>query len=420
MTGTVLLILFILLLLGSAFFSGAETALFSLSRARLLAWQQEKNTAKRRIAEMMGSSYNKTLIALVLGNMFVNSGLSMAANELMRGWSRNPLISTILSISVSIVLLLLIGEVTPKTFALMYAEPIAEKTSPVIYFLRRALMPLIFITEKIFSLILDLLGRQESSPLDDDEYSSYLDMAYSVGAFTGEETRLMNNVFNLRETKVNAVMKPRVDVVCIRKKSTPRKIAGITQKSHELFYPVIEKDLDDAESFISARDFYLLNSDDRKNWMNKATFGAVCIPENTSLTKALAEMKKGLVPVALVIDEYGGVTGLLKLKDIYEELIGDVNSEFEIPYWQVRKTGRNSWILSGNVPIQDIEDITDTEIEDITTNTLNGLFCEISGKMPEPGDSAVYRNLMLKVLKVSGNRIISAEIKKKRSREKSS
>jgi CBS domain containing-hemolysin-like protein len=170
---------------------------------------------------------------------------------------------------------------------------------------------------------------------------------------------------------------------------------------------------------MSARDFYLLTGEERREWQKKASFDAVCIPENTSLTKALAEMKKGEVPVALVIDEYGGATGVLKLKDIYEELIGDVNSEFEIPYWQVRKTGKNSWILSGNVPIQDIEEITNTEIEDITTKTLTGLFCEVSGKMPETGDTAVYKNLIIKVLQVTDNRIVSAELKKKSNIKKS-
>ncbi len=410
MTITVLIILFIFLLLGSAFFSGSETALFSLSRARLLAWKKDNVPSRKRAALLMGTSYNKTLIALILGNMFVNSTLAMTGNELITYLQLDPVLTTTLSIAVAIILLLLIGEITPKTFALIYPEEISQKVSGFILFMRKLLSPLIFITGKIFAVILDILGRKESQPLDHDEYSSYLDMAYSVGAFSGEETRLMTNIFNLRELNVNAVMRARIDVSCIKKGMTPKRVSNRIQKAHNLFYPVVENDIDDAELFMSARDFYLLPAEKRKDWDKLSTFQAVYIPENTSLTKGLALMKKNRVPVALVADEYGGITGMLKLKDIYEELIGDVNAEFEIPDWQIRKISDKSWILNGNIPLQDIEELTDIELDEISTNTLNGLFCEVREKIPVQGDSIIYKRIKIKALKVDNNRIIEAEL----------
>ena len=236
-------------------------------------------------------------------------------------------------------------------------------------------------------------------------------MAYSVGAFSGEETRLLTNIFSLRELNVNAVMRARIDISCIKKGMTPKRISNRMQKARELYYPVVDKDVDDAEYFISARDFYLLPDKKRNEWEELSTFPTVFIPENTSLTKGLALMKKNLVPVALVTDEYGGITGMLKLKDIYEELIGDVNAEFEIPDWQIRKTSDKSWILNGNIPLQDIEELTDIELDEISANTLNGLFCEIREKIPAPGDSLVYKKINIKALKVDNNRIIEAELR---------
>lgn len=411
MTTIVLIILFILFLLGSAFFSGSETALFSLSRARLLAWKDDDLISRRRSALLMGTTYNKTLIALILGNMFVNSGLTMTNDELMGMLKMRPEIATVISVIISIILLLLIGEVTPKTFALMYAESISERVSGFIFYMRKFFAPVIFIIEKIFSIILDLLGRKENLPLDHDEYSSYLDMAYSVGAFSGEETRLLTNILSLRELSVNAVMRARIDIRCVKKGMTPRRISNRMQKAQEQYYPVVSKDIDDAEHFISARDFYLLPEEKREDWQELATFPAVFIPENTSLTKGLALMKKNKVPVALVADEYGGITGMLKLKDIYEELIGDVNAEFENPDWQVRKLSAKSWLLNGNIPIQDIEELTNIDLEDISANTLNGLFCEIRDKIPAPGDSVVYKKIKIKAKKVDNNRIIEAELR---------
>jgi len=323
----------------------------------------------------------------------------------------DPALATMISIVISIVLLLLIGEVTPKTFALMYSEGISQKISGFIYFMRRLLAPLIFIIEKSLSIILDILGRKESLPLDHEEYSSFLDMAYSVGAFSGEETRLLTNILSLRELNVNAVMRARIDISCIKKGMSPKRISNRMQKAHEQFYPVVEKDVDDADYFVSARDFYLLPEEKRHEWEELSTFPTVFIPENTSLTKGLALMKKNGVPVALVTDEYGGITGMLKLKDIYEELIGDVNAEFEIPDWQIRKTSDKSWILNGNIPLQDIEELTNIDLDEISANTLNGLFCEICDKIPAPGDSLVYKKISIKALKVDNNRIVEAELR---------
>jgi len=407
---TILLILFIVLLLGSAFFSGSETALFSLTRARLLAWRNDPAPAKKRTAQLMGSSYNKTLIALVLGNMFVNSALSMTGNELMAHLSYSPMITTVLSIVVSIILLLLVGEITPKSFALIYPEAISQYTSGTIYFMRKTLSPFIFIIEKTFSVILDILGRKESQPLNQDEYASYLDMAYSVGAFSGEETKLISNIFTLRELKINSVMRARVDIISIKRGMTPRKISNKIQKSHELFYPVIDKNIDDSDKFISARDFYLTPSDKRTDWENLSTFPAIFIPENTSLTKGLALMKKNGVPAALVTDEYGGITGMLKLKDIYEELLGDVNAEFEDSDWQIRKNGKRSWILNGNIPLQEIKELTGLDYDDLPVNTLNGLFCEVYDNIPNSGDFIEYKGIKIKALKVENNRIVEAEL----------
>ncbi len=408
---TTLLILFILMLLGSAFFSGCETALFSLSRARLLAWKSDQSLARRRITELMGKSYSKTLIVLILGNMFVNSALSMSGNELMSHLNYSPVATTVLSAIVSIVMLLLIGEITPKAFALIYPEEISQKSAGVIYMLRKILSPFIFIIEKIFSVILDVLGRKESQPLNHDEYASYLDMANSVGAFSGEETELLSNVFELRNMNVNSVMRARVDIVSIKRGMTPEKIAESIQISHELYYPVVDENIDDAEAFISARDFYLISSDQRVEWEKLSTFAVVFIPENSTLTKALAQMKKNAVPVALVTDEYGGITGMLKLKDIYEELIGDVNSEFEDSDWKIKKTGPASWIIDGNIPLQEIEELADIKIEENQVNTLNGLFCEVSDNIPVPGESIVYKRIRIKARKVENNRIVKAELK---------
>lgn len=410
MTIIILVAVFIIFLLCSALFSGSETALFSLSRARILAWEEDKLACRRHASKLM-KSYNRTLIALVLGNMFVNIGLSITGNELFGKFELSPFLSTLLSIFVVIVLLLIFGEVTPKTLALLNPEYISEKVSGIVSLMRKVLTPLIIVLEFTFSTILDLLGRRKDQPLNPEEYSSYLDMAYAVGAFSDDETQLLGNIFSLRESSVGLIMKSRVDVECIKAKVTPQKVATMIQKERELYYPVIDKDLDDAETFLSARDFYLTSLNQREKWTDNATFKAIYIPESTSLTKALGELKKHKVPVALVVDEYGGVTGSVQLKDIYEELFGDIRTEFEQPDWQIRKKDESTWLLSGQITLQDITEMTGVEFEDTPLNTLNGLFYEIHEKVPRRGSVINLKGVKIKALKVKNNRIIEAEMK---------
>lgn len=416
MTITILLIIFVVFILCSALFSGSETALFSLSRARLLAWEKDDFAPRRRASKLM-KSYNRTLIALVLGNMFVNIALSITGNQLFGMMDLSPVVSTLLSIFVVIVLLLVFGEVTPKTLALLNPEYISEKVSGIVTVMRKVLNPLIIMLEFSFSLLLDLLGRKKDEPLSPEEYSSYLDMAYAIGAFSDEETELLGNIFSLRESSVGLVMKSRVDIQSIKSKLPPQKVATMIQKERELYYPVIKKDLDDAECFLSARDFYLTSIPQREKWNENATFKAIYIPESTSLTKALREMKIHQVPIALVVDEYGGVTGSVKLRDIYEELVGDIRAEFEQPDWQIRKTGDNTWLLSGQITLQDINEMTGVEFEYTPLNTLNGLFYEIREKVPKAGSKLNLKGASIRALQVKNNRIIEAELKlKKKSR----
>jgi len=410
MTIVVLLSLSIILLICSALFSGSETALFSLSRARLMAWKNDKLISRRRASNLM-TSYNKTLIALVLGNMFVNIGLSITSNELFGMMNLSPILSTLLSIIIVIVLLLIFGEVTPKTIALLFPEYFSEKISGIVSLMRKVLNPLITLLEKTFSSILDLLGRKNSEPLNSDEYSSYLDMASAIGAFSDEETQLLSNIFALRENNVNRIMTSRVDIQCINHKTPHTELTSFIQKTRELYYPVMNKDLDDAESFLSVRDFYLTPINQREGWKTNATFKAIYIPEGTSLTKAFREMKKNKVPVALAVDEYGGVTGSITLKDIYAELIGNINTEFEQPDWQIKKTGKNKWLLSGQMTLQDINEITGVSFEDTPLNTLNGLFYKTHKTLPQPGSILTINGARIKALKIQNNRIIEAELK---------
>ena len=404
-----LIVIFFILLFFSAFFSGSETALFSLSKARIMAWEKDALPGRKRAAFLM-NSYNKTLIALVLGNMFVNIGISLIGDEIFNYLHLPLWLKTVLSMCSVIILLLIIGEITPKTLALLYREKFSEKVSGFVMLMRIVFLPLITILEKSFAFALDMLGRKQSAPLSPDEYSAYIEMANSIGAFSSRETHLLAGVFSLREKQVALVMKPRVDIKIVSQKDSEEEINRTIQSIKEIYIPVVEEDLDDAEKFLSARDFYLTPQPQRKNWLKYATFKVHFIPEHTTLTKALREMKKHKIPIALVVDEFGGVVGDIRIKDIYKEIFGNIAEEFETPDWQVKKVSDTKWVFSGQMTLSDIEKITKVKFPDNSLNTLNALFYEKLEKVPEKGYVININNMKIRALKVKNNRIVEVEL----------
>jgi CBS domain containing-hemolysin-like protein len=342
--------------------------------------------------------------------MFVNIGISLTGDEIFSHLSFPLWLNTLLSIFSVIVLLLIIGEITPKTLALIYSSEFSEKVSGIVWGMRVVLAPLISLIEKSFSVVLDILGRQDSEPLSPEEYSSFIEIANSAGAFTGEESHLLEGVFSLRKKIVSSIMTPRVDIKTVSVNDSPSELNSKIQEARDIYLPVVTKDLDDAVDFLSARDFYLTPEKQRTSWRKNAVFKAHFIPESTILTKALFEMKKHKIPVALAVDEFGGVTGEIRTKDIYNEIFGRINSEFEVPDWQVRKTGDNRWIFSGQMTLSDIEDITGIKFPDSSMNTLNALFYEHQEKVPDEGSCININGVKIRALKVKNNRIVEAEL----------
>lgn len=403
-----LFIFFGLFLLGSAFFSGSETALFSLGRARLLSWRGDSSRGRRLASELMEGGYGRVLAALVLGNMFANSALSMTGEMILGRFELSPFVASSVSITLSVLFLLMFGEITPKAFAITRPEYVSERVSGFVSTLRWLLSPLLWVLESVFSLVLDVLGRRKSPPLSREEYAAFLEMGVSSGAFSEDESELLRDVFRLRSVSVGAVVRGRVDVSCVSLGSTSREVASKIRAGREMFYPVVEHGIDDAVGFLSARDFFLGSRVERSDWAS-SLIPVVYIPEGTTLIKAFSALKRECVPVGLAVDEYGGVTGVVYLKDIYGELVeeaelGEVSAE-----WQTRRLGKGRWLLSGTLSLEDVSDLSGVDFSEIGSNTVNGLFCELLDRMPESGDVVLFCGMRFKALRVARNRVVEVE-----------
>ena len=381
------IIILIMLILFSALFSCSETALFSLSRARLLNYRKDRSRTRKTIIELL-DSYHTTLIALILANMFVNTGIAIVNEHIMAAANLGTWTTRILSIFITVVILLVLGEVIPKTIALINADKVSDKVALPVLLIKRLLSPVVLLVEKISSFILDLIGRRKIVPLTAEEYSSYLEMAGTSGAFSRAEMQLLNTALELREKLVAEVMTGRIETCTIPRELSPEEVVKIIRREKREFFPIVKQDIDDTEHFLSARGFFLLPEEERRQWAHSSgVFSAISIPDNTSLTLALTSMRRRKIPAALTVDEYGRVSGMITSKDIYSVMVGNINGPYKTPDFDIQQLHEHTWIIDGMMPLYTFEEAFKVDIPDeFESNTLNGLFCEVIGRIPAAGD----------------------------------
>lgn len=399
-----------ILLIGvSAFCSSAEMALFSLSRPKVLSYKDSPVPVRRLIWKLMDSQ-SRTLITIIFCNMFVNSMVSMLDEALLEKLHLSPAATLAASAFSGIVILLLLGEVTPMTIAYVFSEKWAETAARPVYYAYRILTPLTALVEHACNGILDLLGHARNVGLKPEEYLSFIENGVERGSFTAEEGKLMKETIALRRKTVESVMRTRSELYYITPEDTPETIRNIIRKHAMPYLPVSrDKRLDNADAILSARLFFSLPEEARKNWLHSACVQdhALFIPEASTLEKALRTLKKARAYAALAADEYGAVSGLITQEDIFSELAGRSVELDEQTEFDVVKVGPNQWMFDGMATLEFLKSSLSLKIAPgrFSASTLNGIFCELQGSIPQQGDSVSFDHVTMYAHAVSGNRI---------------
>ena len=399
-----------ILLIGvSAFCSSAEMALFSLSRPKVLSYKDSPVPVRRLIWKLMDSQ-SRTLITIIFCNMFVNSMISMLDETLLEKLHLPPAATLAASAFSGIVILLLLGEVTPMTIAYVFSDKWAETAARPVYYAYRILTPLTALVEHACNGILDLLGHARNVGLKPEEYLSFIENGVERGSFTAEEGKLMKETIALRRKTVESVMRTRSELYYITPEDTPETIRNIIRKHAMPYLPVSrDKRLDNADAILSARLFFSLPEEARKNWLHSACVQdhALFIPEASTLEKALRTLKKARAYAALAADEYGAVSGLITQEDIFSELAGRSVELDEQTEFDVVKVGPNQWMFDGMATLEFLKSSLSLKIAPgrFSASTLNGIFCELQGSIPQQGDSVSFDHVTMYAHAVSGNRI---------------
>lgn len=412
LTGTeiTMLVIIILLLLLSAFFSSAETALTTVNAIKIRQLVEEGNK-KAVLVEKIIDNKSKMLSAILIGNNIVNISSSALATVFAQSLWGEFAIS--IATGVLTVLVLLFGEITPKTLATVYPLKLALLYSKIIYGLMFILTPVIYIINFLSGIIMKILRinpNQKVSSYTENEIRTIVDVGHEEGVIEKEEKLMINNVFDFGDAVASEVMVPKVDMSMADINSTYDELITIFRNDRYTRIPIYQDTTDNVIGIVNMKDLLLYNSDnifDIRDYLRTPYFTY----ENKNISELMMEMRKTSVNIVIVLDEYGITSGLITLEDLIEEIVGEIRDEYDGDEENAMKEiSTNKFIIEGQLKISDVNDRLGLKLHSDVYDSIGGLIIEKLNRFPNPGDKVSIDNISIEVLTMDKKRIDTLEI----------
>ena len=401
---TQLIILLILLGL-SAFFSSAETALTTVNKIRIRSLAEDGNKRAKTVLKITDDS-GKMLSAILIGNNIVNLSAASLTTSLAYsfGGSMVAIASGILT-----VLILLFGEITPKTMATIHAEKMALIYAPIISIFMKVMTPVIFIINGLSIGVLFLLRvdpHAKNDLMTETELRTIVDVSHEDGVIESDEREMIYNVFDLGDAKAKDVMVPRVHVTFADVNSTYEELLDIFREDKFTRLPIFEDTTDNVVGTINMKDL-LLYDNTKEFHIRDILREAYFTYEYKSISELLVEMRQASFNIAIVLDEYGETAGLITLEDILEEIVGEIHDEYDENEEDfVQEVSEREYIIEGSMNLDDLNDRLDLDLNSEEYDSLGGFIIERLDRLPEAGDSIVTEEgIRMVVEKLDKNRI---------------
>ncbi len=399
-----LIILFILIVL-SAFFSSAETALTAANKVRLRSLEEEGNKRAARVNKLLDHN-SKMLSAILIGNNVVNlSASALAATMAMR-------ISLAVSIATFVLTLviLIFGEVIPKTWAMHFADRLALAYGGVIYALTTVLTPLIFLIDKISGLVLFLFHvdpNEKTSTMTENELKTYVDVSHEDGVIESEEREIIYNVFEFSDALAKDIMIPKVNMVTVNVNDDYHEVLSVFRKHMYTRLPVYEEDKDNIIGLINIKDFILTDDPEHfhiRNILREAHFTY----EYKKISDLLYEIREKTTSVTFVVNEYGVTVGMITLEDLLEEIVGEIRDEYDQDEVEkIKKIDDRNYLIEGSMNLDDVNDTLGISLASEEYDSIGGILIEHLDDLPEDGESVTLEDgTVLKVQGLDQNRIV--------------
>jgi len=385
----------------SAYFSATETAFSSLNRIRVKN-MAEKGNKKAQLVHGLSENFDNMLSTILIGNNVVNILSASLATVLFVNWLGNeagPSVST----AVTTVVVLIFGEITPKSIAKESPEKFAMFSAPFLRMLMFVLTPFNFLFsmwKKMLSLVIKSDGDRS---ITEEELITIVEEAEQEGGLDEEESTLIRSAIEFSEVEVKEILTPRIQIEAVPEDATEEEIARVFTETGYSRLPVYKDSIDHITGVIYHKDFhnYVYNTDkDISSIIRPAIF----VTPNKKIDELLKELQQQKSHIAFILDEYAGTTGLVTLEDIMEELVGEIWDEHDEIVQEIVQVSENEYHVLGSADIEEVFDQFDID-QEIDVMTASGWVMNALERIPDEGDSFVYNNLTVTVLKMDENRV---------------
>lgn len=399
----------LILLALSGFFSGSETALLSLDKLRVRYLQQKGRRGADKLARLLDNP-DRLLSGILVGNNLVNIAASVIATGLFVSYfgEQGELLTVLLLTPV----LLIFSEVCPKTYAAQYPEKMSFFVLNPIRFVVWVLTPVVLVVSSLSRLLTKFFRGEEAEGLSvsEDEIRAIIEVGEESGVVAAEQRRMLHGIFDLSQTRVRDVMIPRTEVVGVDVGAGFQEVLDLVQHARHSRFPVYQDNMDNVIGVVHSKK--VLDFVDRTE---QFSLEQICrkpyfVPESKRIAVLLQSFRKKQEHLAIVVDEYGGVEGIVTLEDVVEEIVGEIHDEYDIEEVDFRQLGPGRFLVDGAVSVRAVNKRLGLELPEDHVTTLAGYLLQIMGKIPAEGESFEERGILFRVKRMDDRRIEEVEM----------
>ena len=400
------------LIIMSAFFSASETAVMSVSKVRI-RHLKENGVKGASVLEKLIDQPKKLLSSILVGNNAVNIAATSISTSLFMSIFGNQGIA--MATLVMTVLVLVFGEVTPKTLAANNKERVSLSFAKILRVVIIVLTPFVFIINIVTSIIFKIFRIKDDDPkslVTEEDLKIMVNVGHEEGVLEHEEREIINNVFEFGDMKAEDAMVQRVDMVAIDVESSYEDILEVFKEEKLSRMPVYKENIDDIIGILNIKDIIFLTDEEEENFnVEKYMREAFFTYEFKKISQLLEEMKLAKTQIAIVLDEYGGTSGLLTIEDLVEVLVGDIEDEYDEDEEEIVKVAENEYIVDGGTKLTDVNEYLYNELESDEFDSIGGYIMGYINGLPEEGQEIeLDESTKVKVLSLDKNRIEKLQI----------
>ena len=403
------LILIILICL-SAFFSSAETSMTTVNKIRIQTLAQEGDGRAETLLKVIENP-GKLLSTILIGNNIVNLSASSLATTLTMRLFGNAAVG--ISTGIITLLVLIFGEITPKTLASIHQERLALAYAKPIRILMIIMTPVIFLMNHISGAVLTLLGsdtKPRSNTITEMELRTLVNVGHEEGVIESDEKKMIYNVFDFGDSVAKDIMVPRTDMACIDAEATYEEFMEVVREQMYTRYPVYEETTDHVIGIINIKDVLLAERHQEfciRDYLREPYYTY----EYMKTADLMVELRKTQNNIAIVLDEYGATAGLITLEDMLEEIVGEIRDEYDEDEEDfIRRLGPSEYVVEASMHLDDLNDLLGLSLESEDYDSIGGFMIGMLDHLPEQGEEVTFQNLRLVADQVDGNRIDKVHI----------